>query len=149
MCPSAVRNYRPKTKPRLKLEPMKLTLIDLHKLTKKVSAARKLLKELEQTLVETVTAPTLNFNVEEDCRTIQYLMDVLSRVDNAAGELCVVEDAVRPVHEWVGGDRWKWREPIGIKTGRGYYNEDVVKAYGEYLAELTQAKKPPGDDIPF
>lgn len=114
---------------------MKLSLLEWYQLQLKVDAARAALEEVDREIVRLVL---LNRDrpVERPAgATTDHLMKMSRHVETAASAMCVVRDGVTPVSEWVGGERWRWREPqscYGGLSARRYFTDEEVAEYEQF-----------------
>lgn len=118
---------------------MKLTLVQWKALEIKATIAHNALAALGDELVELVLAELARR--PRDTATLEHLLKVQNYVDTASMAMSSISDHVRPVSEWVGGEKWKWREPdrcYGGLSARRYFTPEEV-------AELTATlgKRPP------
>lgn len=119
---------------------MKLTLVQWTALAAKATAAHNTLAALSAEL-QTLTLAELDCK-PRDVPTLDHLLKVQDYVDTASMALSSISDHVRPVSEWVGGDRWKWREPercYGGLSARRYFTAEEVAEWTATLGKTTPA----------
>lgn len=111
---------------------MKLSLVDWQQLAARSSRIRDELVELSSDLIKLISRQAFVLADKDDAATCDHLLKVLKHLDSARSSMSVVDNGVRPISEWTGGETWKWREPASCYGGlsaRRYFTPEEVDAY--------------------